>query len=118
MSIRDEASLSAQERAALAGLEARAAADDPRLAANLKTGLRRSWSLPRWDMGSRLASTLWVGPLLSVAGLAIMVLSLSVSIALGVVGAFVACAGLASLGHAWRPRLAQARRDRADRPAL
>ena len=93
MSTRDDASLTAKERAALASLEAMAAAEDPLLASRLRgsRGLRlftRLPSVPAW-----LRSTWWGDPAL-VVGLALMILSLSVSVALGIAGAVLAAAGL------------------------
>ena|SRR6516225_9189520 len=93
MSTRDDASLTAKERAALASLEATAAAEDPQLASRLRgsRGLRlftRLPSVPAW-----LRSTWWGVPAL-VVGLALMILSLSVSVALGIAGAVLAAAGL------------------------
>src|ERR1700760_3911297 len=93
MSTRDDASLTAKERAALASLEAMAAAEDPQLASRLRgsrgLGLfTRLPAIPAW-----LRSTWWGVPAL-VVGLALMILSLSVGVALGVVGAILAAAGL------------------------
>ena len=93
MSTRDDASLTAKERAALASLEATAAAEDPQLASRLRgsrrlrlfTGLP---AIPVW-----LRSSWWGIPALAV-GLALVVLSLSVSVVLGFVGAVLAAAGL------------------------
>jgi Protein of unknown function (DUF3040) len=107
MGTRDEASLSPQERAALAGLEARAVEDDPGLAARLAAGSRRfRLRIPAWVPG--LATRLWFGPLLIMIGLLLVLISLSVSLALGVVGALVTAAGLACTCHAWVPRLRRA----------
>ncbi len=104
MGTRDEASLSPQERAALAGLEARAVEEDPALAARLAAGSRRFRPhIPSWAPG--LGARLWFGPVLLVIGLLLVVTSLSVSLVLGVVGALITAAGLASACHAWAPRL-------------
>jgi hypothetical protein len=93
MSTRDDASLTAKERAALASLEATAAAEDPQLASRLRgsRGLHvftRVPAVPAW-----LRSSWWGVPLL-VVGLALVVLSLSVSVVLGCFGAVLAAAGL------------------------
>jgi Protein of unknown function (DUF3040) len=93
MSTRDDASLTAKERAALASLEAVAAAEDPQLASRLRgsRGLRlftRMPAMPAW-----VRSTWWGIPAL-VVGLALVILSISVSLVLGVAGAVLAVAGL------------------------
>jgi hypothetical protein len=94
MGIRDEASLSPRERAALAGLEARAAAEDPRLADKLAGARRWQWPRPRVPaVLTGLAPLVW-GPLLVVIGVAAMVVGLSVGTALGVAGAVVTAGGL------------------------
>jgi hypothetical protein len=93
MSTRDEATLSAAERAALAGLESKAEADDPRLAAQLRGGgrVRPSLQVPP---GLIRASQTWAGPVVVVAGLAMMILSLSSSVGLALTGAVLLVAGL------------------------
>jgi hypothetical protein len=93
MSTRDDPSLTAKERAALASLEAMAAAEDPQLASRLRGSRRlrvftRLPAIPAW-----LRSTWWGVPAL-VVGLALIVLSLSVSVVLGLVGVALAAAGL------------------------
>jgi hypothetical protein len=134
MGTRDDANLSAQERAALADLEASASAEDPRLAAllggsgrmrallrlgmplgsappaglrllgrvHLPAGLR----LPRAMLAScrlpspRLPSppawmrSRWWGVPAALVGLVLVVLSLSITWALGVAGALVAAGGM------------------------
>jgi hypothetical protein len=102
-----DASLSPQERAALADLEAAAAADDPQLAARLRGGGRlRAWTLPRrvaaylvgrWKAALTLG---WWGAPIAVVGLTLMILSLSVSLYLGLVGAALAFLGLSLVAHA------------------
>jgi hypothetical protein len=99
MSTRDEASLTARERAMLAALEATAAAEDPQLASRLKgsgrlravTRLRVVARLPRVPVWAR--SGWWAVPMVLV-GLALVVLSLSTVAAIGVVGMLVAAGGL------------------------
>ncbi len=105
MSGPDEGMLTAQERAALASLEARAVADDPGLASHLR-GLRskeRLRGLPKRDLtwATSAASRFWLsmrpavwGPLLTVAGLVVVVLGLAVSLALSVLGVALAVTGL------------------------
>jgi Protein of unknown function (DUF3040) len=93
MSTRDEATLSAAERAALAGLESKAEADDPRLAAQLRGGghARPTLQVPP---GLVRASQTWAGPVVAVAGLALMVLALSSAVIIALVGALLFMGGL------------------------
>lgn len=93
MGTRDDASLTAQERAALAHLEARAAAADPQLAHRLRGRHRPQIDLrippvPLWT-----GSGWWSVPLI-VVGMAFAVLGLSTALAVSVVGAIVTAAGL------------------------
>ena len=96
MSTRDDSRLTAQERAVLANLEATATADDPQLAARLR-------GPGRWKVFASLPSvpgwirSLWVAVPAILAGLALTALSLSTSLAVGVIGAGIAAAGLWSL---------------------
>ena len=105
MSPHDEAMLSAAERAALAGLESKAEADDPRLAAALRGGIRRSWPALRIP-SSLIRSTFvrsalvrsartWMGPVLVVAGLAVMIVALSSITILAAAGALMFMTGAA-----------------------
>jgi Protein of unknown function (DUF3040) len=103
MGTRDDASLSAQERAALAHLEAAAAADDPQLAAWLRgPGRLHLLSLlpkpPGW-MRNR-----WLGGPIAVLGLALIILSISAGWVIGILGAAVATIGLWLLVEAVRLR--------------
>ena len=93
MSARDDASLTDRERAALAGLEATAAAEDPQLASRLtgSSRLRVITHLPRIPAWSR--SRWWAGPLVAV-GLVLVVVSLSTVWVVGVAGAVIAACGL------------------------
>lgn len=105
MSPHDEAMLSAAERAALAGLESKAEADDPRLAAALRGGIRRSWPplrippslVPSALLHSALVRSVgtWVGPLLGVAGLVVMIVALSSLTILAALGAVAFMTGAA-----------------------
>jgi hypothetical protein len=93
MGTRDDASLTAKERAALASLEAVAAAEDPQLASRLRGSSRWHWltrlpAIPVWVRSS------WWGVPALVIGLALIVLSLGVGLALGLLGAAMAAAGL------------------------
>ncbi|MGH9094764.1 MAG: DUF3040 domain-containing protein [Acidimicrobiales bacterium] len=114
MSARDDATLSAQERAALAGLEARAESDDPRLANQLRgqkgprpqVHLSVPPGLVAWWSRTNL---LVVGPILAIAGLAGLVVGVSVSLVLGVAGAVVATAGLVMVAVAAEGRIRAAR---------
>ena len=101
MSGPEEAVLSAQERAALAQLEQRAAADDPRLASQLRGVARRRADTARLvaALGHRWASlrpAVW-GPLLLVAGLAITAVGLGAGLAVGLVGVALTTLALALL---------------------
>jgi hypothetical protein len=113
MGIRDDASLSARERADLANLEARAAADDPRLAVRLRGRGHEVWDhlpqVPAW------LQTRWWGPVLVVAGLALAVLGLSTSILLSVAGILLGVAGGWLTATAVEAKLA-ARRPTAEPP--
>jgi hypothetical protein len=93
MSTRDEATLSDAERAALAGLETKAEADDPRLAAQLR-GRRRT--RPRITVPPVVlrASHSILGPVIAVVGLILAVLTLSVSVPLALLGALLLVVGL------------------------
>ncbi|HEX6395233.1 MAG TPA: DUF3040 domain-containing protein [Acidimicrobiales bacterium] len=96
MSTRDDARLTAQERAALSNLEALAAADDPQLAARLRgpnhwIPLLRLPAIPGW------IHSLWLAAPAVVVGLVLTVVGLSVGLVVGVVGACLAAAGLWSL---------------------
>jgi hypothetical protein len=102
-----DASLSPQERAALADLEAAAAADDPQLAARLKGGGHlRAWSVParaaayvvgRWKAALTLG---WWGAPIAAVGFALMVLSLSIGLYVGVIGTVLCFFGLRLVVHA------------------
>lgn len=99
MSLRDEAQLSPQERAALAQLEALAQADDPRLAAHLRG--QRAVFARHWRL-TRIRPRAWWGPALTVIGLVAMVWSLAFPLGLpvGIAGALATTAGL-WLGTRW-----------------
>jgi hypothetical protein len=103
MGTRDDASLTAQERAALAHLEAAAAADDPQLAAWLRGpgGLRLLKLLPK--VPAWIRNRWWGGPIV-VLGLALIVLSMSAGWLVGLVGAVMATVGLWLLAEAIRLR--------------
>jgi hypothetical protein len=93
MSTRDDASLTARERAALARLEATAAAEDPQLASRLRGSSRlrlltRVPAVPGW-----VRSRWWGVPAL-VLGLVLVVLSVSLGLAVGIIGAALCVAGL------------------------
>src|ERR1700733_6465860 len=93
MSTRDDASLTARERAALASLEAMAAAEDPQLARRLRGSSRLRWlpelpPIPAWSRHS------WWGGPVALVGLIMMVLSVSSGLWLGIAGAVLTTAGL------------------------
>jgi hypothetical protein len=93
MSPHDEATLSAAERAALAGLESKAEADDPRLAAALRGGIRRSWPTLRVPPALVRSTRSWMGPVLAVGGLAVMIFALSSLTILAAAGALAFMTG-------------------------
>lgn len=93
MSTRDEASLTDRERAALASLEAVAAAEDPQLAKRLRGAKRfrliaEPPAIPSW-----LRSRWWAGPLL-LFGLALVAIGLGTTVALSIVGSVMTAGGL------------------------
>ena len=96
MSTRDEASLTDRERAALASLEAVAAAEDPQLARRLRGAKRlrliaQPPAIPSW-----LRSRWWAVPLL-LFGLALVAIGLSTTVALSIVGSVMTAGGLGIL---------------------
>jgi hypothetical protein len=93
MSTRDEATLSDAERAALAGLETKAEADDPRLAAQLRG---RHRTIPKITIPPVLlrASRTAIGPVVAVVGLILTVFALSVSLPVALLGALLLVGGL------------------------
>ncbi len=114
MSARDDAMLSAQERAALAGLEARAETDDPRLASHLRGQVsvpgRVRVTIPPglWAWAAHV--NLWlVGPVLAVLGLIGLLVGVAVSPVVGVLGAVAAAGGLVMLATAIERRLVASR---------
>ena len=101
MSGPEEAVLSAQERAALAQLEQRAAADDPRLASQLRGAARRRAATARLvaavaHLWAALRPAVW-GPVLLVAGLTLTAVGVGAGLALGVVGVVLTTAALSLL---------------------
>ena len=102
MSTRDDARLTAQERAALSSLEALAAADDPQFAARLRGPGRWNGALRRAGMKGLSAWALmpaWLGGLrvavpAVVVGLALVVAGLSLGWGVGVLGALLSTGGL------------------------
>ena len=102
MGIRDEASLSARERATLAHLEARAAAADPHLASRLH-------GEPRHFRLTIPALPVWRGPAwlclpLIVTGLALGVIGVGTALAVAVMGILIVAVGLWMLAGAVEQR--------------
>jgi predicted exporter len=106
MSTRDDARLTAQERVALAGLEAAAAADDPQLAARLRGSRHRlksllpiplAFVLGKWR--SVLRKGWWGAPVVAL-GLLMVVLGLPYGLPLSLAGVATACAGLRLVAQA------------------
>jgi hypothetical protein len=96
MSTRDDASLTARERAALASLEAMAAAEDPQLARRLRGSSRLGWLPALPPMPAWCRRSWWGGPV-ALLGLVVMVLSVSAGLWLGIAGAALTTAGLRML---------------------
>jgi hypothetical protein len=124
MSAPDDMVLSAEERAALASLEARAVADDPRLHDHLKSlrAARRfgAAAMPDFDWLTTGVARIWAqmhpmiwGPLLLVVGLAVTVLGVATTLVVGVIGVGLAGLGLALLVQAMTVKVEQARALRA-----
>jgi hypothetical protein len=111
MSTRDEARLTAQERAAFAGLEAAAAADDPQLAKRLR-GSSGIWVKSVVTRGTRWAAAGWQwivhlgwwGIPVALVGLLLVVVSMSVGLPLGLAGTLIATLGLYLVARAIRER--------------
>lgn len=108
-----DARLSAAERAALADLEAAAAAADPQLASRLKSGERRPLarlSLPRMAPGllqawaAFLRIGWWALPL-TLIGLALVVVGMGAGLAVSIIGALATTAGLRALAEVLRRRM-------------
>ena len=110
MSPRNNRSLTASERAALAGLEANATAEDPPLARRLK-GSSRFHPI---DLTDRLRRSPiwrgrgWWGAPLTVIGLILVTLSLSTVWTLGLVGSLITTCGLWMVATAVQRRIANA----------
>ena len=119
MSAPDETVLSAEERAALAHLEARAIADDPRLADHLNglRSARRLGAAMALDLGwcttavarawARMQPLVW-GPILTVAGLSLIVLGVATSLMVSLIGIAIAGIGLGLLVRVAVTRVEQA----------
>lgn len=114
--------LSAAERAALADLEAAAAAADPGLAALLRGGMgRRLHADLRWLRGrlTKIARAVprvrWGGVPITILGLFLMVLGLASAIVLSFAGALLTALGLAVLVQMAHLRLARAAEVRRNR---
>jgi hypothetical protein len=116
MSTRDDASLTDRERAALASLEAVAAAEDPQLAKRLRGTNRlhltaRLPSVPAW-LQSR-----WMAAPLLLVGLILVLLGLATTFVLSILGVLLTAAGLGLALEAakvrWAARSAAATDDQA-----
>jgi hypothetical protein len=96
-----EVRLTAEERAALASIEAKATAEDPQLAALLR-GSSRQWvqMVPQRVAASAVSAWRylmthgWWGFLIAAVGLALIATSMSAGLIVGLAGAVVAAAGL------------------------
>jgi Protein of unknown function (DUF3040) len=115
--------LSAEERAALAHLEAAATADDPHLATRLRGSGSARLSLlgskahrDLSALGARVLGLGWWGLVVAAVGFAMIVLAVSTSLWLGVGGALITVTGLIGVGHAVERRIADSRRGRHEPP--
>ena len=107
LSTRDDARLTAEERAALSSLEALAAADDPQLAARLRGPRRLSAAVQRSRTRVLIALgrvpagiySLWAAVPVVALGLLLVVLGLSLGWGVGVAGALLAATGLGSIAR-------------------
>lgn len=124
MSAPDDMVLSAEERAALASLEARAVADDPRLHDHLKSlrAARRfgAAAMPDLDWLTTAVARVWArmhpmiwGPILLVVGLVLTVLGVATTLVVSVLGVAIAGLGVALLVQATTTKVEQARALRA-----
>ncbi|MDQ2839233.1 MAG: DUF3040 domain-containing protein [Actinomycetota bacterium] len=92
MSTRDDATLSAEERAAFARIEAQAIADDPSLGASLLFRFEHKLRRVITALDHR-AHRAWVGALLIVVGVGLVVAGLATTMALSVLGLVAVVAG-------------------------
>ena len=107
MSTRDDATLSAEERAAFAQIEAQAIADDPSLGASLWFRFERQLRGVITALGHR-AYRAWVGAVVIVVGVGLVVVGLATTIALSVVGLVVVVAGALPVADRIRQRVVRA----------
>jgi Protein of unknown function (DUF3040) len=111
MSTRDDARLTAQERAALANLEAAATADDPQLASRLRGSAVARLDEIVFRLRSSAASAArtlqaraWLGLPLAIVGLVLVVAGMQAGLALGLAGALVTTGGLLLVAQKVRAR--------------
>jgi DUF3040 family protein len=119
MSTQDEVQLSEQERQQLAGIKAMLEAGDPRLARVLRGQKRRFYAGMRVVSGAvrtcaRVGSEhLWAGPCVVMAGFALVLAALVLSLSwLGVLAELVAGAGVALCSVAVQRRRAEGSAER------
>ncbi|MDQ2729075.1 MAG: DUF3040 domain-containing protein [Actinomycetota bacterium] len=108
MSTRDDATLSSEERAAFARIEAQAIADDPSLGASLLFRLEHKLRGARRALGHR-AHESWVGGAVVAVGIALVAVGLATTVALSVLGVVAVVAGALPLAEVLRQRVEQAR---------
>lgn len=107
MSTRDDATLSAEERAAFARIEAQAIADDPSLGASPLFRFERE--LRRVVIGLvHRAHRLWVGVPLIVIGVGLVVVGLATTVALAVVGIVAVVVGALPVAEGLHRRVERA----------
>lgn len=107
MSTRDDATLSAEERAAFARIEAQAIADDPSLGASLLFRFEHKLRGVATALGHR-AQRSWVGALLILVGAGLVVMGLATTVALSVLGIVAVVAGAIPVAELVGARLGKA----------
>ena len=107
MSTRDDATLSAEERAAFARIEAQAIADDPSLGASLWFRFEHQLRGVITALSHR-AYRAWVGAVVIVVGVGLVVVGLATTIALSVVGIVAVVAGALPVADRIRQRVERA----------
>ncbi len=107
MSTRDDATLSAEERAAFARIEAQAIADDPSLGASPLFRFERELRRVVTGLVHR-AHRLWIGAGLIVIGVGLVAVGLASTVALSVVGIVAVVAGALPVAELIRQRVEQA----------
>ncbi|MDQ6839957.1 MAG: DUF3040 domain-containing protein [Actinomycetota bacterium] len=104
MSTRDDATLSAEEKAAFARIEAQAIADDPALGTSLWFHVKQRLRPAVRSVVHRTQRS-WTGPLLVVVGVGLVVVGLATTVAVSVLGLVVVVMGSVPVADHVRRRL-------------